>query len=110
MLVRVECVPEQRGAEDAKREEEAEGEAEEDGGEDGVGDDHGVDVPAAALLLEVPSWRIVQEDPSLDCGRDGEDEREDHHGDGDSHVDLPLPLHLRRHSCQESVSLTGRLD
>jgi len=34
VLVRVECVPEQRGAEDAKREEEAEGETEEDGGED----------------------------------------------------------------------------
>ena len=110
MLIRIIDVSQEGRTQDAQGEEEAEGETEEDGGEDGVSDDHGVDVPAAALLLEVPSWRIVQEDPSLDCGRDGEDEREDHHGDGDSHVDLPLPLHLRRHSCQESVSLTGRLD
>ena len=60
MLVGVVDVAEERGAEDAEREEEAEGEAEEDGGEDGVGDDHRVHVPAAALLLELPTiWGIV---------------------------------------------------
>ena len=96
MLVWVEGVPQEGGAEDAEREEEAEGETEEDGGEDGVGDDHGVDVPAAALLLEVSPWWIVQEHSGLHGGGDGEDQWEEDHGDGDGHVDLPLPFHLRR--------------
>ena len=59
MLVRVVDVPEERRPEDAEGEEEAEGEAEEDGGEDGVGDDHGVHVPAATLLLELAAIRRI---------------------------------------------------
>jgi len=74
VLVRVKGVPQQRRAQDTEREEEAEGETEEDGGEDGVGDDHGEDIPAAALLLELPPWRIVQEDSGLDGCWDCEDE------------------------------------
>ena len=65
MLVGVIDVAEERGAEDAEREEEAEGEAEEDGGEDGVGDDHRVHVPAAALLLELPTIRGIVLQPTV---------------------------------------------
>ena len=65
MLVGVIDVAEERGAEDAEREEEAEGEAEEDGGEDGVGDDHRVHVPAAALLLELPTIRRIVLQPTV---------------------------------------------
>ena len=74
MLVRIVDVSQERRSQDAEREEEAEGETEEDGGEDGVGDDHGVDVPAAALLLEVSPWWIVQEHSGLHGGGDGEDQ------------------------------------
>ena len=65
MLVGVIDVAEERGAEDAEREEEAEGEAEEDGGEDGVGDDHRVHVPAAALLLELTTIRGIVLQPTV---------------------------------------------
>ena len=97
MLVRIIHVTEERRAEDAEGEQEAEGETEEDGGKDGVGDDHGVHVPAAALLLELAAVRrIVLEHPGLDGRGDGE-----HHGDQDDaetdgDVDLALPLHLGR--------------
>ena len=74
MLIRIIHVTEERRPEDAQGEQEAEGETEEDGGEDGVGDDHGVDVPAAALLLEVSPWWIVQEHAGLHGGGDREDQ------------------------------------
>ena len=97
MLIRIIDVTEERRPEDAQGEEEAEGETEEDGGEDGVCDDHGVDIPAPAFLLELSAiWGIVLEHPGLDGGGDGE-----HHGDqddaeADGDVDLALPLHLGR--------------
>ena len=97
MLVGVIDVAEERGAEDAEREEEAEGEAEEDGGADGVGDDHGVHVPAPALLLERSQslWTIVLEHSRLDRGWQRQHEGEEEDCEDDSSVDLSLPLHLR---------------
>ena len=59
MLVRIIHVTEERRPEDAQGEQEAEGETEEDGGEDGVGDDHGVHIPAATLLLELSAIRRI---------------------------------------------------
>ena len=59
MLVRVIDIPEEGRAKDAEGEEEAHGEAEHQGGEDGVGDQHRVDVEAAALLL-VCTLRLLE--------------------------------------------------
>ena len=97
MFIRIKHVPQQRRAEDAETEEEAEGEAEEDGGADGVGDDHGVHVPAPALLLERSQslWTIVLEHSRLDRGWQRQHEGEEEDCEDDSSVDLSLPLHLR---------------
>ena len=94
MLVWIIGVSQERRAQDTEREEEAECETEEDGGEDGVGDDHGVNIKAPALLLELPVWRKVLEDSGLHCGWDSQYEGEDHDGDRHSDVNLSLPLHL----------------
>ena len=97
MFIRIKHVPQQRRPEDAETEEEAEGEAEEDGGADGVGDDHGVHVPAPALLLEGSQslWTIVLEHSRLDRGWQRQHEGEEEDCEDDSSVDLSLPLHLR---------------
>ena len=65
MLVRIVGVSQERRAKDTEREEETECETEEDGGEDGVGDDHRVHVPAAALLLELPTIRGIVLQPTV---------------------------------------------
>ena len=97
MLIRIIHVTKERGPEDAQGEQEAEGEAEEDGGEDGVRDDHGVDVPAPTLFLELSAIRgIVLEHPGLDGGGDGEHHGDQHDAEADGDVDLALPLHLGR--------------
>ena len=94
MLVRIVGVSQERRAKDTQGEEEAECETEEDGGEDGVGDDHGVNIKAATLLLELAVRRKVLEDGGLNRGWDGQYQGEDHDGDRDSDVNLSFPLHL----------------
>ena len=107
MLVRVVDVSQERRPEDAEGEEEAEGETEEDGGEDGVGDDHGVHVPAPALLLEHAVGRVVLEHGGLDGGGDGEHHGQEHDADTEPDVDLPLPLELRCDSGELQGDVAG---
>ena len=101
MLVWIIGVSQERRAQDTQREEEAECETEEDGGEDGVCDDHGVNIKAATFLPELSVRRKVLEDRGLDCCWDSQYEGEDHDGDRNSDVNLSLPLHLSRDSCQQ---------
>ena len=100
MLIRIIDVSQEGRTQDAQGEEEAEGKTEEDRGEDGVGYDHGVHIPASALLLEHSIRRIVLEDGSLNSGRNGENHGEEDDTNGDSDIDLSLPLEFRSDSSE----------